>query len=349
MSMASASRLTNIIPSNEHIMLLYSSDDERNNAAVNYINNGLKNGHLCIYASINAYDSKSSANISNLSSKIDDYKENIESGELQIVNFKPYYESALHGDLSTFNKLKIHWEKTQLQRISEGKKDTILAFVDTACFLSHNKHFEECKVLEKWWHNTTTEWAQNNQNITVVCPHPGLVLNNLILLDTKGRLTEMHTRTIDLNQSTENQKKKTKRILIAEPEPDIQFLYSLFTKQYGFSISDMNIVESGNKCLEILLSDTAEKEDDHNDNNNDDGYNIIILDTHLRDISGFEVARKIRDKLPNKKIILTTTYSLDNISKLIESTGIKSQDVLFKPFSFSDLVSVLKEPGMSYN
>jgi DNA-binding response OmpR family regulator len=111
----------------------------------------------------------------------------------------------------------------------------------------------------------------------------------------------------------------------------------------------MNIVESGNKCLEILLSDTAEKEDDHNDNNNDDGYNIIILDTHLRDISGFEVARKIRDKLPNKKIILTTTYSLDNISKLIDSIGIKSQDVLFKPFLFSELVSILKEPRISYN
>jgi len=39
-------------------MLLYSSDDEHNNAAVNYINNGLKSGYHCIYASINAYDSK---------------------------------------------------------------------------------------------------------------------------------------------------------------------------------------------------------------------------------------------------------------------------------------------------
>ena len=105
MSMSSACHLTNI-PSNEHIMLLYSllysSEDERNNTAVNYINNGLKSGHKCIYASINAYDSESSSNISNLSSKIDNYKENIENGELQIVNFKPYYESALHGDLSPF-------------------------------------------------------------------------------------------------------------------------------------------------------------------------------------------------------------------------------------------------------
>jgi hypothetical protein len=104
--MSSTCHLTNI-PSNEHIMLLYSSHDERNNAAVNYINKGLKSGHQCIYASINANDSESSSSISNLSSKIDNYKENIESGELQIVDFKPYYESALHGDLSTFNKLKV--------------------------------------------------------------------------------------------------------------------------------------------------------------------------------------------------------------------------------------------------
>ncbi len=148
---------------------------------------------------------------------------------------------------------------------------------------------------------------------------------------------------IDSNQlSVENQKKerKHKRILIAEPNQDIRFLYSLFTKQYGFSIADVNMVESGNKCLEILHSGI-------NDNNND--YDLIILDTHLPDISGFEVARKIRDRLPHKKIILTTTYSLDNISSMIDSIGIKSQDVLVKPFNYSDLVSILKEPVRSYN
>ena len=42
------------------------------------------------------------------------------------------------------------------------------------------------------------------------------------------------------------------------------------------------MVESGNKCLEIVFSNTAE-----DDNNN-------------YDISGFEVARKIRDRLPTK-------------------------------------------------
>jgi DNA-binding response OmpR family regulator len=154
---------------------------------------------------------------------------------------------------------------------------------------------------------------------------------------------------IDLKQSTENQKKKEKklkRILIAEPNPDIQFLYSLYTKQYGFSISDVKVVQNGNKCLEIIHSS---REDNDNKNNNNNDYDIFIVDTHLSDISGFEVARKIRDRLPHKKIILTTTYSLDNISSMIDSIGIKSQDVLVKPFNYSDLVSILKEPGRSYN
>ena len=162
----------------------------------------------------------------------------------------------------------------------------------------------------------------------MVCPHPGLVLNNPILTDTKGHLNGMHTITIDLNQYTEeNQKKnkkKTKRILIAEPELDIQVLYSLYTKWYGFSLSDVNIVENGNKCLEYIFSNT--------DDNNDNSYDIIIIDTHLRDISGFEVARKIRNRLPHKKIILTTTYSGDNIRNMIYSIGIKSEDVILKPF-----------------
>ena len=145
---------------------------------------------------------------------------------------------------------------------------------------------------------------------------------------------------IDLNQSTEKQKRKSIRILIAEPDSDIHVLYSLFTKQYGFSISDVKVVQNGNKCLEIIDS----SREDNNENND---YDIFIVDTHLRDISGFEVAKKIRDRLPHKKIILTTTYSLDNINSMIDSIGIKTQDVLFKPFNYSDLVSILKEPGMS--
>jgi CheY-like chemotaxis protein len=339
--MSLSSNLTNI-PSNEHIMLLYNNENDRNNAAVNYINKGLKDGYHCIYASINAYDSESSSNISNLSSSIDNYKENIESGELRIINFKPYYQSALHGDLAPFKKLKTEMEKTLCHRQSEGKKGAILAFADAACFLAHNKYFAECERLEQWWHDTTNEWSQNNQNITVICPHPGRILNDPSLTNKKGRIHAKHTITIDLNNDTylkiedsENQN-EIKRILIVEPEPDIQYLYSIFTKYNDLVKSDVEIVDNGNKCLEYMFSQK------------DKEFDIIILDTHIRDISGFEVARKIRDKLPNKKIILTTTYSLNNIRNIIDSIGIKSEEVVLKPFRFSKLFSII-ESRKKYN
>ena len=69
------------------------------------------------------------------------------------------------------------------------------------------------------------------------------IINNSVLSNIKGHLEKMHTIKIDLNQSTENRKKKkkTKRILIAKPELCIQILYSIYTKHYGFSLSDVNI------------------------------------------------------------------------------------------------------------
>ena len=42
--MSSNSHLTSLLL-NAQVMLLYSSDAERNNAAASYINNGLKSGH----------------------------------------------------------------------------------------------------------------------------------------------------------------------------------------------------------------------------------------------------------------------------------------------------------------
>ena len=93
----------------------------------------------------------------------------------------------------------------------------------------------------------------------------------------------------------------------------------------------MNIVESGNKCLENVFSNTVEDNNTNTNNNND--YDIIILYTHLHDISVVEVARKIRDRLPHKRIILTTTYSLYNIINIMDSIGIKSQDVILKPLA----------------
>ena len=215
----------------------------------------------------------------------------------------------------------------------------------------YNTALEQTRDNVKACAKTNTQFIQsvNSQNKEVNFTRSLTTPPYSQILKTVSERLTYSNDLIDINQSTENQKKKDKkpkRILIAEPDSDIHVLYSLFTKQYGFSISDVKVVQNGNKCLEIIHSNRNDNNENNKENND---YDIFIVDTHLSDISGFEVARKIRNRLPHKRIILTTTYSLDNISSMIDSIGIKSQDVLFKPFSYYDLVSILKEPGMSNN
>jgi hypothetical protein len=67
-------------------VLLYENNSERDLATIDYINQGLKEDRLCIYASVNAYDR---SNLYKILSKIKDYKENIKKGNLLIINLKP--------------------------------------------------------------------------------------------------------------------------------------------------------------------------------------------------------------------------------------------------------------------
>jgi CheY-like chemotaxis protein len=95
----------------------------------------------------------------------------------------------------------------------------------------------------------------------------------------------------------------------------------------------VKVVQNGNKCLEIIHSSREdEDEEDDDDNNNNNDYDIFIVNTHLPDISGFEVARKIRDRLPHKRIILTTTNSLNNISQYDRFKWFKKPRCDFKTF-----------------
>jgi hypothetical protein len=50
-----------------------------------------------------------------------------------------------------------------------------------------------------------------------------------------------------------------------------------------------------------------------------------------------------------KKIILPTTNPLKNIIDIIDSIGIKHEDGILKPFSFSELFSILKESRVLSN
>ena len=190
---------TNLL-SKEHIMLLYEDKNKRNNFFIDIINEGLKNGCLCIYASVDTDNSKGISLIDDLSSRIINYEENIKNGNLRIINFKPYYESALKGDLTLFEELKTELEYLLNKRLSEGKKDKILVFADAACNLSKTRNFNECIELEKWWQDVNLDWARNNKNITVVCPHPNYVFKDSEQ-DIKNKIIGLHDTTFHIENN----------------------------------------------------------------------------------------------------------------------------------------------------
>ena len=323
---------------NQHLMLLYEDKTKCNNLIINYINEGLKNGCLCIYASVDIDNSKSMSLIDSLSSRIINYEENIQNGNLQFINFKPYYESALRGDLTLFEKLKSEVEDKLSNRSSEGKKDKILVFADAACTLSENRHFKECADLEKWWQNVNLDWVRNNKNITVLYPHPNHVFKEDSDQQVKNNISDSHDSTIDIENERSLQyfynlitKNRQIRILIAEPEPDMHCLYKEYLNEYlkGLGL-EVLVVENGSKCIEYLV-----------DSNDKGGFDMVILDSHLRDINGMEVIKHIRKKIPNQKIVFTTTYSLNQISSIMDSFGIDKRDILLKPFYFTKLLSII--------
>jgi CheY-like chemotaxis protein len=323
---------------NGHIMLLYESDDKRNTTTIDLINEGLKNNYFCIYASVDIDNSKGISLIDSFSSKIINYKENVQNENLKFINFKPSYESVLRGDYTLVEELKSKLEHILDKRLYEGKKDKILIFADAACCLSENRHFSECIDLEKWWQTIHSYWIKNNKNITVICPHPKHAFKDSEQY-IKSKISASHNITINIEDEQcsyrlARRNRQKIKILIAEPESDLRYVYREYLNGLGLNIQ---IVENGSKCIEYLLDskDTGEAKEE-------EGFDMVILDSHLPDINGIEVIKQIREEMPNQRIVFTTTHPLSKINTMVRPFGIETDDILVKPFNFRQLLSTIK-------
>ena len=143
-------------------MLLCEDKENRAEAAAYWINQGLEEGQLCIYASVYAFDQTHMLGITKLSAKLKNYQESVDNKNLQIINFKPFFESALSGNLLLFEDLKTNLENMVHDLIMQGKKERITVFADAACCLCETKSFEKSEILEKWWQDVHDEWLRNN-------------------------------------------------------------------------------------------------------------------------------------------------------------------------------------------
>jgi RecA-superfamily ATPases implicated in signal transduction len=174
-------------------MLLYDYDEARDNAIVEYINDGLKQGKLVIYASVDASDT---SHIARLSSGITDYEKNLDRGDFLILNIRKFYDQALDGDLEPFRDLKVILEEAAKERTATGKRDDVVVVADCAENLSRNEKFATCFDVENWWQNTHFEWLEKNLRITVICPHQRPKSGNKSFMQHLQLISHLHSEII---------------------------------------------------------------------------------------------------------------------------------------------------------
>jgi CheY-like chemotaxis protein len=323
---------------NQHVILLYENNTNRDLASAECINQGLKEKQLCVYASVNTHDK---SQLSNISSQITGYEENIRKRNLLLVDLKSFYDSALVGDLTPFKEFKMQLQQELVHRGTDNNKD-VLIIADCADNLFINQHFDKCEMVENWWHDIYG-WLQQQQqqqgkeqnHFTVICPYSVLLLrkspfdqhkhqiayNHNIAIDTTGSIITGYTKTKEERiagpRSAVSHIQLSKKVLIAEPDPDLRHLYSIWLGQLGFR--DIVITDSGRKCLDEALKITTDTTKIKNSKAQSD---IIILDTHLKDIPCIQVAKEIIDRKPDQQIVFTTTLSSDSLIQDISSIGL---------------------------
>jgi DNA-binding response OmpR family regulator len=103
---------------------------------------------------------------------------------------------------------------------------------------------------------------------------------------------------------------------------------------------NLEIVDGGDACLNRFTKNTS---------TNTNNYDFVIINTHLYDIPGLDIAKEIRRKNPKQRIVITTTSSKEHLAKEHLDLGIDHGDILTIPFRFSNLTSLLKLNRKKYS
>lgn len=139
-----------------------------------------------------------------------------------------------------------------------------------------------------------------------------------------------------LNKSKKSLKLK---ILVVEPEQDIRYIYRIFFESMGLRVA---IVESGCQCLNQIAVCKYNEQNQY-DKIIRGNYDIIVIDTHIRDSDAFCITKEILYQAPEQRIILTTTLPIDIIKTKNITNKIDTIEILQKPFELDKLFSLIEK------
>ena len=113
------------------------------------------------------------------------------------------------------------------------------------------------------------------------------------------------------------------RVLIAEDEKDIQFLYSAWLRREGYEVTT---ADNGLQAISAF---------------EDSGFDIVILDVMMPEVDGLEVCRHIRACDPHVPILMVSALARpDDVERGLEAGASLYVD---KPVTPKEVILRLRE------
>ena len=108
------------------------------------------------------------------------------------------------------------------------------------------------------------------------------------------------------------------KILLIDDDKELTTILKLGLEEKNYSVE---VAYDGNAGKKLALENK---------------YDLIILDIMLQEIDGFELCRKIRNKIDTPILMIT---SLNMIEDRVKGFNSGTDDYLIKPFSIKELIS----------
>ena len=112
------------------------------------------------------------------------------------------------------------------------------------------------------------------------------------------------------------------RILVVDDESLMRefITESLITQGY-----DVDDAEDGTRALELMSNET---------------YDVILTDFKMPRVSGMDVLKRAREKMPDAKVVIMTAYG--TVENAVDAMKLGAFDYITKPFSVDEIIILVK-------
>lgn len=140
----------------------------------------------------------------------------------------------------------------------------------------------------------------------------------------KGSLTEIITKASH-DDNNDNKHKPLARLIVVDDDPDLAQVFTVGLLMNGFLV---DVFTNPEEALQKFQS------------NSKDYYSLVLSDIRMPEMSGIQLARKVKDINPSIKVVLMTAYEIkDNKFSKEVAPSIPVDGFIQKPISITELTS----------